>query len=90
MFSPEIPEDRSIVEVGEVRHVLAAVKLGRIDLAHLVLLKHLLLTTLDLNGYLLALSGLDDALGKATGGLVRHPAGLFGVIRLVLKEKMYL
>ena len=34
-----IPQDASIVEVGQARHVIAAVKLGRVDLANLVLLE---------------------------------------------------
>ena len=32
--SLQIPEDRSIVEEGQVDHVLALLKLGRVDTAH--------------------------------------------------------
>ena len=31
----QIPEDRCIIEKGQVDHVLTLLKLGRIDLAHL-------------------------------------------------------
>ena len=34
-----VPQDASIIEVGQARHVIAAVKLGRVDLANLVLLE---------------------------------------------------
>ena len=39
----QVPKDGGVVEVGQVGHVLAAVELGRVDLAHLVLFVHLLL-----------------------------------------------
>ncbi len=41
---PQVPEHGGVVQVGQVRHVVTAVELGRIDLAYLVLLEHLLLT----------------------------------------------
>ena len=40
---PQVPEDRGVIEVGQVGHVNATVKLGRVDLAN-----HLTLVGLDL------------------------------------------
>ena len=40
---PQVPEDRGIIEVGQVGHVDAAVELGRVDLADLVLLPNFFL-----------------------------------------------
>jgi hypothetical protein len=36
-----VPQDAGIIEVGQARHVIRAVKLGRIHLPHLVLLENL-------------------------------------------------
>ena len=80
----EVVEDTGLVEVGQVGHVLAAVELGRVHLAHQVLLEHLLLP-LDGHGDLLPLGVLDGALGEASTGLVRHPTRLFRVIGLCLQ-----
>ena len=81
---PQVPQDGGIIEVGQVGHVNAAVELGRVDLSDLVLLPDLLLT---LAGHrdLLPLRGLDHSLIEAPGGFVRDPAGLLGVVRLVLQ-----
>ena len=81
---PQVPQHRRVVEVGQVGHVLAAVELGRVHLAHQVLLEHLLLP-LDGHGDLLPLGVLDGALGEASAGLVRHPTRLFRVIGLCLQ-----
>ena len=43
--------------------------------------------THDLDGDLLPLGGLDETLGEAAGGLVRHPAGLLGIVRFGLQHK---
>ena len=37
----QIEEDRGLVQVSQVGHVFAHVELGRVDLANLLLLKHL-------------------------------------------------
>merc|ERR1712061_752867 len=41
----QIPEDRSIIEEGQVDHILALLKLGRVDLANLSALEGELLVT---------------------------------------------
>ena len=81
---PQVPQDGGVIEVGQVGHVNATVKLGRVDLAYLVLLPDLLLS---LAGHrdLLPLRGLDHSFIEAPGGFVRDPAGLLGVVRLVLQ-----
>jgi len=38
-----VPQDASIIEVSQARHVIAAVKLGRVDLSNLVLLENFFL-----------------------------------------------
>ena len=42
---PEVVKDRGLVEVGQVGHVLALLKLGRVDLLDLVPLEDLLVVT---------------------------------------------
>ena len=70
----QVPEHRSVIQVGQVGHVLAAVKLGRVHLPNLILLEHLLITTLYGDGNLVSLGGLDKTLEKASGWFVGHPA----------------
>ena len=70
----QVPEHRSVIQVGQVGHVFATVKLGRVHLSNLILLEHLLITTLDGDGDLFSLGGLDETLEKAPGWLVGHPA----------------
>ena len=43
----QVPEYGGVIEVGQVGHILAAVELGGVDLAHLVLLVHLLLAPVN-------------------------------------------
>ena len=43
----QVPEDGGVIEVGQVGHILAAIELGGVDLAHLVLLVHLLLAPMN-------------------------------------------
>ena len=81
---PQVPQDGGIIEVGQVGHVNATVELGRVDLSDLVLLPDLLLSLAG-DGHLLPLRGLDHSLIEAPGGFVRDPAGLLGVVRLVLQ-----
>ena len=80
----QVPQDRGVVEVGQVGHVLAAVELRGVDLADQVLLEHLLLPALDGHGHLLSLGVLDEPLAEPTGCLVGHPARLLRVIGLRL------
>ena len=70
----QIEQHGGVIEVSQVGHVLAAVKLGRVHLPNLILLEHLLITTLDCDGNLVSLGGLDKTLEKASGWLVGHPA----------------
>ena len=44
--SLQIPEDRSIIEEGQVDHVLTLLKLGRVDLSNLRRLESLFLNLL--------------------------------------------
>ena len=81
---PQVPEDRGVIEVSQVGHVSATVKLRRVDLADLILLPDLLLSLAG-HGHLLPLSGLDHSFIEAPGGFVRDPARLLGVVRLVLQ-----
>merc|ERR1712012_791929 len=67
-----VPQDTGITKIGEISHVLGAVKLGRVDLADLLLLEHLDLAS-DIDTDLLAISGLDQTLQVATLALVGHP-----------------
>ena len=38
-----VPQDTSIIEIGQARHIIGAVKLGRIDLSNLVLFEDFVL-----------------------------------------------
>ena len=38
-----VPQDASIIKISQTRHIIAAVKLGRIDLANLVFLENFFL-----------------------------------------------
>ena len=77
---PEVMEDRGLVEIGEVGHVLTLLKLGRVDLLDLISLEHLLVVSngdLDLASIL----RLQHTLDKATFS-VRNPKGLLCIISL--------
>jgi hypothetical protein len=90
----QIPKDGSIVEEGQVDHVLAFLKLGRVDFANLGTLQGELLVT---NG--------DDALASwifKIGIVLEHtlaismslgvlnPYGFLGIVRLLLVSPLYL
>ena len=64
-----VPEDTGVPKIGEVSHVGGAVVDGRVHLAHLVLLEHLLLLA-DHHGGLLPILGLKQALKVATFSLI--------------------
>ena len=78
-----VPQNAGITQVGEVSHVIGAVKLAGVDLANLVLLVDLDLAS-DLDGDLLAIGGLQHTLEVAAISLVVDPHRLLGVIGLVL------
>ena len=82
--NPQVPQDRGVIEVGQVGHVNAAVELGRVDLSNLVLLPDLFLSLAG-HSDLLPLRGLDHSFIEAPGGFVRDPTRLLGVVRLVLQ-----
>jgi len=56
-----VPQNTGITKIGEVGHVIRAVKLGRVDLADLVLLEYLNLSP-NFDGYFAAILGLDETL----------------------------
>merc|ERR1719232_1000479 len=72
----QVEQDGGVIEIGQIRHVLAAVVLGRIDLGNKLLLKGFLLALPGTLGYLdldLVAGGLlDDTLGKLLLDLVTH------------------
>merc|ERR1712045_101597 len=78
-----VPENAGVTEVGQVGHVLGAVIDGRVHLVQHLLLEDLSLAV-DLDGALVTVPGLEGALKVSTGGLVRDPVGLLGVVRLGL------
>merc|ERR1712012_1535740 len=89
----QVPEDRSIIEEGQVDHVLALLKLGRIDLANLsTLVGELLVTNSNqtLGGGILQISRLQDTLSVSSSLGVRDPDRLLGVIRLLLVSSLHL
>jgi hypothetical protein len=47
-----IPQDTSIIQIGQTGHIIRAVKLWRVDLANLILLEHLWLEKEE-DGFLL-------------------------------------
>ena len=81
----QVEQNRSVIEIGQGRHVLAAVVLGRIDLSHQVLLV-LLHVPLALPGHdlhldLVPVGFLNNSLAKLLLGM-RNVKGSFGVIDL--------
>ena len=83
-------KDGSFVELRETRHVLALPKLGRIHLADLLRLKHLIFTTDIDSDFLARLEAvvldvhLSNSLQVATGSFVWNPGRLLGIVRLGL------
>merc|ERR1711881_140125 len=78
-----VPQDTGVTKVGEVGHVLTAVKLGRVDLAHSVLLERLLLTS-NTDGNFVSILGLQHTLQVASISLVWDPHRLLRIIGLSL------
>ena len=91
--SLQIPEDRSVIEEGQVDHVLALLKLGRVDLSNLRGLESKLLVTHGhdaLGGRVLEVSRLQESLLVAMSLGVSNPDGFLGVVRLLLILPLHL
>merc|ERR1712015_293760 len=86
--SLQIPEDRSVIEEGQVDHVLALLKLGRVDLANIGSLKgELLVAHRDdaFASWVLQIGFIfEDTLTISTSLRVRDPHRLLSVIDLLL------
>merc|ERR1719412_1450515 len=90
----QVPEDGSVIEEGQVDHVLDLLELGWVDLANLSCLVGELLVT---NGHNALGSGilevsiiLQETLLVSTGLGVGDPDGLLGVVRLGLVRPLHL
>ena len=92
--SLQVPEDRSIIEEGQVDHVLALLKLGRVDATNLASLQGELLVA-DGDGHLHGevsafrsecanLARLEETLLVAVGFGIHDPDRLLGVVNLCL------
>ena len=82
----QVVEDRGVIEEGQVDHVLAHLKLRRVDLAHQSgLVGEFLVTHRDLalGGGVIEVSRLEDSLTLSTILGVGTPDGLLGVIWLL-------
>merc|ERR1712012_1100676 len=89
----QVPEDRSIIEEGQVDHVLNLLKLGRIDLANLSSLVGELLMSHGhntLGGGILQVSRLNDSLSVSSRLRVRDPDRLLRIIGLGLVSSLHL
>ena len=77
----QVVQDRGVVEVCQVRHVLAFLELGGVNLANQVLLEVLGFTGWNHYGDKIALSSLD--LTKIeTVVIIRNPASSLTIVRL--------
>merc|ERR1719398_259169 len=96
----QVPEDRCVVEVGQVDHVLALLKLGRVDATNLASLQGELLVA-DGDGHLHGevsafrsecanLARLEETLLVAVGLGIHDTDGLLGVINLRLVRLLHL
>merc|ERR1719412_306673 len=79
-----VPVDAGVTQEGKTRHVIGAVKLGRVDLVHNILLEGLHLSV-DVDDTLAAILGLQETLKVTSISLVGDPDRLLGVIRLLLE-----
>ena len=77
---PQVVKDRGLIEIGEVRHVLALLKLGRVDLLDLLLLEDLLLMA-DRDLDLATILRLQHSLYEASFS-IRNPVGFLGIVGL--------
>merc|ERR1719443_178559 len=88
----QIPEDRSIIEEGQVDHVLDLLELRRIDLATLSSLVGELLmsdTNNTLGGRILDVTRLQKTLSVSSSFGIRNPDGLLGIIGLLLISSLH-
>merc|ERR1719150_209835 len=90
----QVPEDRSVIEEGQVDHVLNLLELGRVDLAHLGRLVGELLVTHGHDalgcGILEVSIVLQHALLVSPGLGIGDPDGLLGIVRLGLVRPLHL
>ena len=80
--SLEVPEDGAVIEEGQVGHVLALLKLGRVDLAEVLGLEHLLLVAHH-HRRLLPVVVVQQTLVEAAGA-VRTPEGRGNMLHRML------
>lgn len=80
---PQVVQDRGVVKVGQVGHVLAFFEFGGVHLLYQILLEVLGLATWDTNGDEVTLGALDLTKDE-TFLLAGDPAGLLGIVRLGL------
>jgi len=88
----QVPEDRSVIKEGQVDHVLALLKLGRVDLANINSLVGELLvsnTNNTLAGRILKITRLKETLTVTSSLGVRDPDRLLGIIRLLLVSPLH-
>ena len=89
----QVPEDGGIVEEGQVDHVLALLKLGRVDSPHL---RGLVGELLMAHGHkalasrILQVSRLHQTLTVSSSFRTGNPDRLFGIVRLVLVFPLHL
>merc|ERR1712128_146622 len=74
-----VPQDASITKIGEVSHVLGTIVVTRVDLADLILLEDLHLST-NLDCDFDSILGFDKTLKVATIGLVWHPYAVLWIV----------
>jgi len=89
----QVPEDRGVIEEGQVDHVLDLLELGRIDFADLSSLVGELLVSNGnntLGGRVLQVSGLEETLFVSMGLSIWDPDRLLGIIRLGLVSSLHL
>merc|ERR1719365_249115 len=88
----QVPEDRGIIKEGQVDHVLALLKLGRVDLSNFsCLVSELLMTNSNntLAGRILNISRFKKTLTVSRGLGIRDPDRLLGIIRLLLVSSLH-
>ena len=91
--SLQVPEDGGVVEEGQVDHVLALLKLGRVDSPHLRGLVGELLVPHShhaLAGGVLHVPRLQQPLSISASLGIRNPDGLLGVVGLLLVRSLHL
>ena len=84
--SLQIPEDRSLIEVGHVGHIVELLHLGRVDLHHLGRLEGLGLPA-DLDVDLVSIDSVDHGLVKATFA-IRDPDRFLGIWKITNETQM--